>query len=146
MTASQLIGTLATLWGLAGSFAVLLQARQMLDRHASCDVSARFFAVYVGGYAIWLIYGFTIDSVPVIVVHAVGLVFGTLTLAVALALRGSLLDPATWRSCGSTSGRPTTIAEHDRASTATRSRPTQPTSSLPTSEAPASAGTTGGAT
>lgn len=103
MNTAQIIGALVTVWGLGGAFAVLLQARQMLDRHASCDVSARFFAVYVGGYAIWLFYGFTIDSVPVIVVHAVGLVFGTLTLGVALALRGSLLDPASWRSCGATS-------------------------------------------
>ncbi len=103
MTSSQIIGALATLWGLAGAFAVLLQARQMLEHHASCDVSARFFAIYVGGYAIWLLYGMTIDSVPVIVVHAVGLVCGILTLGVALAMRGSLLDPASWRGCGTTS-------------------------------------------
>ncbi len=95
MSASALIGTLATVWGLAGAFAVLLQARQMLERGASYDVSARFFAVYVGGYAIWL-YGLTIDSVPMIVVHAVGFVFGALTLAVGLSLRGSLLDPKSW--------------------------------------------------
>jgi len=49
MSASQIIGPLATIWGLAGAFAVLLQARQMLQRGASCDVSARFFAVYAGG-------------------------------------------------------------------------------------------------
>lgn len=105
MSASQIIGPLATIWGLAGAFAVLLQARQMLERGASCDVSARFFAVYAGGYAIWFLYGVSIQSIPVIAVHAVGFVFGTLTLAVALALRGSLLDPATWNACKLQPGR-----------------------------------------
>ena len=101
MTTSQTIGTVATLYGVGGAFAVLLQARQMLARGTSCDVSARFFTVYVGGYAIWLVYGISIESVPIIVVHAIGLLFGAVTLAVALALRGSLLRPATWNSCAS---------------------------------------------
>jgi hypothetical protein len=48
----------------------------------------RFFAVYVGGFAVWLLYGLGIGDVPVIVVHAVGLLCGTVTLAVALRLRG----------------------------------------------------------
>ena len=60
----------------------------MRQRNSSCDVSARFFAAYVGGYAIWLLYGLTIGSVPVIVVHAVGLACGGVTLATVLALRG----------------------------------------------------------
>lgn len=99
MSMQDLIGALAMVWGLGGAFAVLLQVRQMLERGASCDVSAQFFAVYTGGYAIWLLYGISIASVPVIVVHAVGLVFGALTLGVTLTLRGSLLDPGTWNSC-----------------------------------------------
>jgi uncharacterized protein with PQ loop repeat len=99
MTTSQGIGIVATLYGVGGAIAVLLQARQMLERGSSCDVSARFFGVYVGGYAIWLLYGMSIASVPIVVVHAIGLVFGAVTLAVALALRGSLLDPASWNSC-----------------------------------------------
>jgi hypothetical protein len=44
--------------------------------------------VYVGGFAVWLLYGMGIGDVPIIVVHAVGLVCGTVTLAVALRLRG----------------------------------------------------------
>ena len=54
----------ATLYGVGAAAAVLLQARQMLRRRGSCDVSVRFFAVYVGGYAIWLLYGLSIASVP----------------------------------------------------------------------------------
>jgi uncharacterized protein with PQ loop repeat len=103
MTASQIIGAVATLYGVGGAFAVLLQARQMLARGTSCDVSARFFTVHVGGYAIWLLYGTSIESVPIIVVHAIGVVLGAITLAVALTLRGSLVRPSTWNSCASAS-------------------------------------------
>jgi hypothetical protein len=71
----------------------------MLARRTSCEVSGRFFASYVGGYAIWLMYGLSVGSAPLIVVDSVGLLCGGLTLAVALSLRGSLVHPATWMSC-----------------------------------------------
>jgi len=83
----QVLGTAATVYGLGGALSVLLQARQMYVRGTSCDVSARFLGVYVGGFAIWLPYGFGIESVPIILVHAVGLVCGSITLAVLLWLR-----------------------------------------------------------
>jgi uncharacterized protein with PQ loop repeat len=96
---AEVIGTAATLYGVGAAAAVLLQARQILRRKRSCDVSARFFATYVGGYAIWLLYGTSIGSLPLILVDMVGLLCGGLTLAVTLALRGSLLRPTSWGSC-----------------------------------------------
>jgi uncharacterized protein with PQ loop repeat len=96
----QLFGLAATLYGVGAAAAALLQARQMLRRGSSCDVSARFFAVYAGGYGIWLLYGLSIASVPLILVDTAGLLFGAVTLAIALRLRGSLLRPRTWASCG----------------------------------------------
>ena len=89
----------ATLYGGGAAAAALLQARQILRRRRSCDVSARFFGAYVGGYAIWLLYGMSIGSLPLIVVDLVGLLCGGTTLAITLALRGSLLRPASWNSC-----------------------------------------------
>lgn len=96
---TQLLATVATLYGVGGALSVLLQARQMRARGASCDVSLRFFAMYVGGYAIWLLYGLSIQSVPIVLVHALGLATGAVTLTVALSLRGSLLRPASWSAC-----------------------------------------------
>ena len=90
----DLIGTAATLYGIGAAGAVLLQACQIVRRKRSCDVSARFFAAYVGGYAIWLLYGVSIGSVPLVLVDLVGLLCGGFTLAITLALRGSLLRPA----------------------------------------------------
>src|SRR3712207_3724363 len=97
---TQLLGAAATLYGLGGALSVLLQARRMHARGTSGDVSVRFFAVYVGGFAVWLLYGIGIGDLPVIVVHAVGLVCGSITLAVALWLRGHGAPAATARPAG----------------------------------------------
>jgi uncharacterized protein with PQ loop repeat len=98
--ATRFLETIATLYGVGAAAAVLLQLRQMRRRRSSCDVSARFFAVYTGGYVIWLLYGLSIASMPLIVVDLAGLLCGGATLAVALRLRGSLVRPATWSQCG----------------------------------------------
>jgi uncharacterized protein with PQ loop repeat len=99
-SSSQLLALAATGYGVFAALAALLQMREMLRRRSSCDVSARFFAAYAGGYAIWLLYGLSVRDVPLIVVDVAGLLCGGATLAVALSLRGSLLRPATWSSCG----------------------------------------------
>ena len=109
---TQLLGAAATLYGLGGALSVLLQARRMRARGTSGDVSVRFFAVYVGGFAVWLLYGIGIGDLPVIVVHAVGLVCGAVTLAVALRLRGR----------GAATSAPARSPGEDR----TRARPCQP--------------------
>ena len=84
---TQLLATVATVYGVLGAFKTLLQTRQMLARRSSREVSAGFLASYVGGYAIWLAYGLSTGSIPLIVVDTVGLLCGGLTLAVALSLR-----------------------------------------------------------
>ena len=98
-TISEVLACGATVYGTLAALAALLQTRNMLKRRASCDVSARFFAAYAGGYATWLVYGISIGSAPLIVVDAVGLLCGVLTLSVALSLRGSLARPESWKSC-----------------------------------------------
>lgn len=99
MNELQLLEAIATAYGLGAAGAALLQARQIKRRGSSCDVSARFFATYAGGYAIWLVYGLSIESLPLVVVDGVGLVAGLATLAVTLGMRGSLARPRTWASC-----------------------------------------------
>ena len=99
-TIAQLLAMAATAYGVLAALSVLLQTRQMLARRASCEVSGRFFALYPGGYAIWLVYGLSVGNVPLTIVDAVGVLCGGLTLAVTLSLRGSLFLPTTWTSCG----------------------------------------------
>jgi uncharacterized protein with PQ loop repeat len=100
---TQFLGSAATVYGVLAALKALLQTRQMLSRRTSRAVSARFLASYTGGYAIWLTYGLSIGSLPLIVVDTVGLLCGGLTLTVALSLRGSLIRPATWTSRDTTS-------------------------------------------
>jgi uncharacterized protein with PQ loop repeat len=92
----DLMGTVATLYGVGAAGTALLQARQVLRRGSSCEVSARFFATYAGGYAVWLLYGLSIGSLPLILVDAAGLLCGMATLAITLSMRGSLLRPSSW--------------------------------------------------
>ena len=99
LTIVQLLGMTATAYGVLAALSVLLQTRQMLARRASCEVSGRFFALYAGGYAIWLLYGLSVGNVPLTIVDGVGVLCGGLTLAVTLSLRGSLFHPTTWTSC-----------------------------------------------
>ena len=76
---------MVTVYGVPGALKTLLQARQMLARRSSRDVSAGFLASYAGGYAIRLAYGLSTGSLPLIVVDSAGVLHGGLTLAVALA-------------------------------------------------------------
>ena len=100
---TQFLATVATTYGVLGALKSLLQIRQVLARRSSRDVSAGFLASYAGGYAVWLAYGLSTGSLPLIVVDTVGLLCAGLTLAVALSLRGSLFRPATWNGRNTTS-------------------------------------------
>ena len=111
---TQLLGIVATVYGVLGALKTLLQTRQMVARRSSRDVSAGFLASYSGGYAIWLAYGLSTGSLPLIVADAVGLLSGGLTLAVALSLRGSLIRPSTWNSRNTTSISPRPAARGAR--------------------------------
>jgi uncharacterized protein with PQ loop repeat len=86
-------------YGVGAAAAVLLQARQVLRRGSSCEVSARFFATYAGGYAVWLLYGLSIGSPPLILVDTAGLLCALVTLGITLSLRGSIVRPNSWRTC-----------------------------------------------
>ena len=96
---TQLLAITATVYGIAGALSILLQARHMRARRASGDVSLRFLATYVGGYAIWLLYGISTENAPIVLVHALGLVTGTITLAVAVKLRGPILSAGRRTQC-----------------------------------------------
>ena len=106
MLEPDVMGTLATLYGFGAACTALLQARQVVRRRSSCEVSARFFATYAGGYAVWLLYGLSIGSLPLVLVDAAGLLCGLVTLTVTPSMRGSLLRPATWGRCPQHVARP----------------------------------------
>ncbi len=84
---ASVLGTIVTVYGLTAGGSSLLQARRMARRGTSEDVSLSFLGMYVAGYALWLVYGLTSGSLPLIIVDIAGVLSGTCTLALALSLR-----------------------------------------------------------
>jgi hypothetical protein len=122
---TSVLATITIIYGVPAALSILLQARKMIARGGSCDVSARFLAAYVGGYAIWVLYGLSLRDVPIVVVDTLGLACGATTLAVALKLRGSLLSPASWNHCGTAATTdPTRAATPNRNHARAPVRPT----------------------
>jgi MtN3 and saliva related transmembrane protein len=81
------LGAVVTGYGVVAGAASLLQARRMLRRGTSSDVSLAFLGLYVAGYALWLLYGLAIGSLPLILVDVVGMLCGAVTLGAAVLLR-----------------------------------------------------------
>ena len=84
---ASVLATIVTVYGLTAGGSSLLQARRMARRGTSEDVSLSFLGMYVAGYALWLVYGLTSGSLPLIIVNVAGVLSGTCTLALALSLR-----------------------------------------------------------
>jgi hypothetical protein len=59
-------------WARRASMLVAAKPRSCTSRCAAC-----FFATYAGGYAIWLLYGLSVGSLPLILVDAAGLLCGS---------------------------------------------------------------------
>jgi uncharacterized protein with PQ loop repeat len=86
-SATDLLAATATMYGLLGASSSLLQARRMIRRRQSRDVSLGFLATITGGYLIWLLYGITILNIPLIAADSAGLACGAITCSVAVRLR-----------------------------------------------------------
>jgi uncharacterized protein with PQ loop repeat len=80
------LATFATIYGVAGAFSSLLQARALMRAGSAREVSIPFIAILTGGHAIWLAYGIEIASWPLILTDAVGLGCGLVTCVTAARL------------------------------------------------------------
>ncbi len=89
----NILGAIAAVYGVYGALAILMQAHKMLIKHESCDISLPYMSSYVGGYAVWLPYGFLARSFPLIIADSVGLICGVFTLVIAVTLRGPACKP-----------------------------------------------------
>ena len=105
---ASILGTIVTVYGLVAGASSLLQARRMVRRGTSEDVSLSFLGMYVAGYALWLVYGLSVGSLPLIIVDVAGVLSGTCTLALALSLRPRRpTEQAPGRRAGSVDARRT---------------------------------------
>jgi len=87
------IGAAATAYSVAAGLTLLLQARAMLSRGSSRDVSITFLASTSGGYLVWLVYGIGIGSLPLILADSVGAVCSAVAVLVAVRMRKRAAGP-----------------------------------------------------
>ena len=85
--ASDQIAVIAGSWGVLMAIAPLLQIRAIVSRGHSDGVSTGHIGVLCVGFVLWLAYGISIASTPLVVTNVVALTTGTATLAVIVRYR-----------------------------------------------------------
>ncbi|MEO1060399.1 MAG: SemiSWEET family transporter [Actinomycetota bacterium] len=98
---SDQIAVLAGAWGVLMAIAPLLQIRAIVRRGDSAGVSAGHIAVLCVGFVLWLTYGLSIASTPLIVTNVVAITTGIATLAVIVRYRRTPDMRAVTRKAGS---------------------------------------------
>jgi len=81
MTLVEFWAVLTTIVGAGMSGAYISQIYKMWKNKSSKDVSLITYSILTFGLAVWLVYGFLIDSVPLIVANTVGTIAGALVIA-----------------------------------------------------------------
>jgi uncharacterized protein with PQ loop repeat len=119
-----ILGVFALAYGILAAAAPLLQARRVIVRRSAGDLSITWMALYAGGCVVWLLYGISISSTPLIVSQGLALMAIGIALAVSARFRDGP-QPATRARVVSAAGRgPTLGSPHDarqhRALDATR--------------------------
>lgn len=73
MSAVESLAVATTVWGVAMAVAPTLQIMRIRRERSSAGVSALHIAVLLVGFALWLAYGVTEESLPLILSNVVAL-------------------------------------------------------------------------
>ncbi len=73
---AQILAYVATIYGSLMSLSYIFQIHKMYKRKSSADVSVTTFSILLGGFVIWLIYGISINDLPIIITNTVATVAG----------------------------------------------------------------------
>jgi MtN3 and saliva related transmembrane protein len=68
---APLLAVATTVWGVLMALAPLLQLRLMVRRRDASSVSLGWIGVLFVGFVLWLFYGLTISSPPLVITNAV---------------------------------------------------------------------------
>ncbi|MDD5331538.1 MAG: SemiSWEET family transporter [Candidatus Nanoarchaeia archaeon] len=71
--------------GVIMSFGHFAQTYKILKRKSSADVSLITYSIFTIGVGVWLIYGLSINNIPIIAANATGLI-GTLSVVISYFL------------------------------------------------------------
>jgi len=72
MVFDLVLETLATIVGIVGSFAMIPQVYRIFRRKSAQDISISTYAFLLFAGIIWVLYGFNIQSFPLIITNLVG--------------------------------------------------------------------------
>ena len=69
---AEILGIMAGTIGTIMSLAYFPQAYKLYKRKSSADISPLTFSIFLIGVFIWLLYGFSINNMPLIIANIVG--------------------------------------------------------------------------
>lgn len=72
MVFDLVLETLATIVGIVGSFAMIPQVYRIFRRKSAQDISISTYAFLLIAGIIWVLYGFNIQSLPLIITNLIG--------------------------------------------------------------------------
>jgi MtN3 and saliva related transmembrane protein len=84
---STYLAVAASAWGVAMSFAPLLQVRAIRAHGSSQAVSAGYQQILLVGFLLWLAYGISIGNVPLMITNTVSTIVCTATIVVVHRFR-----------------------------------------------------------
>lgn len=86
---STYLAVAAAAWGVAMSFAPLLQIRAIRAHGSSHAVSVGYQQILLVGFVLWLAYGISIQNLPLMITNTVASIVCGATILVVLRFRGS---------------------------------------------------------
>ena len=81
------LAVLAASWGVMMALSPILQARRILERRSSADISIASLGVLQVGFTLWMAYGFALGNAAIFVPNSLAFLVGAATLAIALRFR-----------------------------------------------------------
>ena len=86
------LALIAASWGVMMALSPILQARRILERRSSADISIASLAVLQVGFTLWMAYGFALGNLAIIVPNSVAFLVGAATLAIAIRFRNGVAN------------------------------------------------------
>ena len=84
---ADILAVLATGYGILMAISPTLQIRRMRATGSSADLSIGYLVVLQPGFILWLSYGLSIGNPALVISNTTALVFGLLTIVLAIRLR-----------------------------------------------------------
>lgn len=85
--ALEFLGVLASIAGVAMSFAHFIQAKKIFSTKSAKDISLATYSIFFIGSIIWLLYGLSIGEFPVIISFGISVIGTALVIILSLKLR-----------------------------------------------------------